>query len=139
MSLVELENALKRMENGKAPGIDGITTEFYKSFWVEIGPELLTVFNESRADGQLPRSCRRAIITLLPKKGDLNDIKNWRPVSLLCNDYKILSKALAIRLGEVIESIIHPDQSYCVPGRRILFLIMFLLSEIFFTVEKFLT
>jgi len=55
----------------------------------------------------------------LPKKGDLNDIKNWRPVSLLCNDYKILSKALAIRLGVVIESIVHPDQSYCVPGRRI--------------------
>lgn len=38
---------------------------------------------------------------------------------MLCNDYKILSKALATRLGEVIGSIVHPDQSYCVQGRRI--------------------
>lgn len=70
------------MENGRAPGIDGFTVEFYKSFWVEVGPELVSVFNESMVNGQLPRSCRRAIITLLPKKGDLNEIKNWRPVSL---------------------------------------------------------
>ncbi len=67
----------------------------------------------------MPRSCRRAVITLLPKKGDLNEIGNWRPVSLLCNDYKLLSKALAIRLGKAMEHVIHPDQSYCVPGRRI--------------------
>lgn len=119
LSLGELEDVIKSMENGKSPGIDGITVEFYKAFWPEVGPELLTVFNESLVNGQLPRSCRRAIITLLPKKGDLNEITNWRPVSLLCNDYKILSKAIAIRLGKVIDFVVHPDQSYCVPGRRI--------------------
>ena len=58
-------------------------------------------------------------MTLLPKKGDLQELKNWRPVSLLCTDYKILSKALALRLREVMVSIIHPDQTYCVPGRLI--------------------
>jgi len=114
LSLGEFEDALKRMESGKVPGIDGISIDFYKSFWSEVGPELVAVFNESLEKGQQPQSCRRAVITLLPKKGDLNEIKNWRPVSLLCNDYKILSKALAIRLGEVLESIVHPDQSYCV-------------------------
>ncbi|KAI3356999.1 hypothetical protein L3Q82_003632 [Scortum barcoo] len=50
--------------------------------------------------GGLPLSCRRAVITLLPKKGDLQELKNWRPVSLLCTDYKILSKVLASRLRE---------------------------------------
>ncbi len=40
--------------------------------------------------------------------------------SLLCCDYKLLSKVLATRLGEVLDEIIHPDQSYCVPGRSIL-------------------
>ncbi|KAI3376754.1 hypothetical protein L3Q82_000356 [Scortum barcoo] len=71
-----------------------------------------------REDG-LPLSCRRAVITLLPKKGDLQELKNWRPVSLLCTDYKIMSKVLASRLREVMASIIHPDQTYCVPGRLI--------------------
>lgn len=75
---------------------------------------MLTVLKESLKKGQLPRSCCRAIITLLPKKGDLNEISNWRPISLLCNDYKILSKALAARLGIVLEYIIHPDQSYSI-------------------------
>ena len=68
----------------------------------------------------LPISCRRAVITLLLKKGDLQEIKNWRPVSLLCTDYKILSKALANCLREVMDQVIHQDQTYCVPGRSIL-------------------
>ncbi len=54
-----------------------------------------------------------------PKKGDLNEIKNWSPGSLLCNYYKLLSKVMANRLGDVLDQIIHPDQTYCVPGRRI--------------------
>ncbi len=59
------------------------------------------------------------MITLIPKKGDLRNIKNWRPVSLLCSDFKVLSKALAIRLREAIGWIVHVDQTYCVPDRSI--------------------
>ncbi len=119
LTLKELEKALQSMECGKAPGLDGLSVDFYKSFWPEVGPDLLEVLKESLASGRLPTSCRRAILTLLPKKGDLNDIKNWRPVSLLCNNYKLFSKVLANRLGEVLVRVIHPDQTYCVPGRRI--------------------
>ncbi|KAL0151200.1 hypothetical protein M9458_053391 [Cirrhinus mrigala] len=54
--------------------------------------------SDSLLKGGLPLSCRRMVITLLPKKGDLTEIKNWRPVSLLCSDYKLLSKTLANRL-----------------------------------------
>ncbi|KAI3353957.1 hypothetical protein L3Q82_018450 [Scortum barcoo] len=61
----------------------------------------------------------RAVIALLPKKDNLQDIKNWRPVSLLCTDYKLLSKALANRLKEAMEQVIHLDQTYCVPGRSV--------------------
>ena len=65
----------------------------------------------------MPTSCRRAVITLLPKKGNLLDIKNWRPVSLLCVDYKLLSRLFASRLGKAMEQVIHQDQTYSVPGR----------------------
>jgi len=82
---------------------------------------LLEVLNDSLAGGLLQLSCRRAVLTLLPKKGDLTDIKCWRPVSLLCSDYKLLSKVLAYRLTEVIDQVIHPDQTYCVPGRSIFY------------------
>lgn len=69
--------------------------------------------------GFLPLSCRRAILTLLPKKGDLQEIKNWRPVALLSTDYKLLSKVLAMRLKKAMEQIIHVDQTYCIPNRLI--------------------
>jgi hypothetical protein len=78
--------------------------------------DLVDVFNESLASGLMPTSCRRAVITLLPKKGNLQDIKNWRPVSLLCVDYKLLSKLFASRPG-VDKHLVHRDQTYCVPGR----------------------
>ena len=84
-----------------------------------MGQDMLEVFEDSFQGGHLLLSCRRAIITLLPKKGDLKQIKNGRPVSLLCGDYKILSKVLVLRLREVMAEVIHVDQTYCVPGRLI--------------------
>ncbi|KAG1957228.1 hypothetical protein F2P79_007347 [Pimephales promelas] len=118
MSLEELYKALQGMESGKAPGIDGLPVDFYKSFWTVLGEDLLAVLNESLVEGRLPLSCRRAVLTLLPKKGDLTEIKNWRPVSLLCTDYKLLSKVLANRMAGVMEQVIHPDQSYCIPDQE---------------------
>uniref|UniRef100_A0AAQ6ILA1 Reverse transcriptase domain-containing protein n=1 Tax=Anabas testudineus TaxID=64144 RepID=A0AAQ6ILA1_ANATE len=107
------------MKGGRAPGLDGLSVEFFKAFWPELGQDLLGVVAESLTENSLPLSCRRAVLTLLPKAGDLWDIKNWRPVSLLCTDYKILSKALANRLREVMDQVVHRDQTYCVPGRLI--------------------
>ncbi|KAI4876819.1 hypothetical protein NFI96_007221, partial [Prochilodus magdalenae] len=115
----ELHAALQSMEGGTAPGIDGLPVEFYKAFWAELSADLLAVLNEAVAEGSLPLSCRRAVVTLLPKKGDLQNIKNWRPVSLLCTDLKVFSKALAIRMREAMGHVIHLDQTYCVPGRSI--------------------
>ncbi|KAK3509240.1 hypothetical protein QTP70_025587, partial [Hemibagrus guttatus] len=101
LSLEELYEALQRMENGRASGIDGLPAEVYKAFWAVIGQDVLDVLQDSIWRGELPLSCRRAVLTLLPKKGDLTHLKNWRLVSLLCTDCKLLSKALASRLIKV--------------------------------------
>ena len=119
ITLQELTVALEGMKNGRAPGIDGIPVEFFKAFWSILGEDLLAVLNDSMEKGCLPLSCRRAVLTLLPKKGDLCEVKNWRPVSLLCTDYKIISRALANRLRDVMDQVVHIDQSYCIPGRSI--------------------
>lgn len=118
-TLHELHAALMSFQNGRAPGMDGLPVEFYKDFWSVMGEDLLEVVTDSLQRGLLPLSCRRAVITLLPKKGDLRSLKNWRPVSLLCTDYKIFSKVLATRLRDVMASVVHGDQTYCVPGRLI--------------------
>lgn len=60
------------------------------------------------------------MLSLLPKKGDLALLKNWRPVALLCTDYKVLSRALSNRLKHVLGIISHSDQTYCVSDRTIM-------------------
>jgi hypothetical protein len=62
-----------------------------------------------------PTQCS-GVITLLHKKGDRLEMKNWRPITLLCVDYKIAAKAIANRLLSVLSLVIHPDQSCGVPG-----------------------
>ena len=69
--------------------------------------------------GELPQSCRRALLNLIPKKGNVLCIGNWRPISLLCTDYNIFSKALASRLTPYLSSLLKEDQCYCVPKRSI--------------------
>ena len=59
------------------------------------------------------------MIILLYKKGDRSDIRNWRPISLLNIDYKILSKVFAERLKLVLHEIISDEQKGCIPGRFI--------------------
>lgn len=114
--------ALLEKESGRAPGTDGLQVKIYKAFWAVVGENLLVVLNESLAEGSFPLSCRRAVITLLPKKKktDLHKNKNWQPVHLLCSNFKVFPKTLANRLKKVMEQIIHVDQTYCVPGRSIM-------------------
>ncbi|KAK3554521.1 hypothetical protein QTP70_024427 [Hemibagrus guttatus] len=102
LTLEELHEALQRMENGRASGIDGLPAEFYKAFWAVIGQDVLDVLRDSIRRGELPLSCRRAVLTLLPKKGELTHLKSWCPISLLCTDCKLLSKALASRLTKSV-------------------------------------
>jgi len=62
---------------------------------------------------------RRSTITPLYKKGDKEKLENWRPVSLLNGDYKIIAKAMAMRLQNVVSSCINEDQTGFIEGRYI--------------------
>ena len=113
----ECRRALAGMKNNKSPGIDGLPYEFYTHFWSTLGPDMVDVYNECFESGRLSFSQRSGLITLLYKKGDKLDTKNWRPISLLCTDYKILSKVLTNRLSSVISTVIGPEQACGIPGR----------------------
>ncbi|CAM4560367.1 unnamed protein product [Caretta caretta] len=129
LTLAEFSEALRRMPTNKSQGMDRLTVEFYHTFWDILGPDLATVWAESLQGGVLPLLCRRAVLALLPKKGDLRDLRNWRPVSLLSTDYKIVVKAISLRLGSVMADVVPPDQIYTVPGRSI-FDDLFLMKKI---------
>ncbi|CAM2106153.1 unnamed protein product [Caretta caretta] len=74
LTLAEFSEALRHMPTNKSPGMDGLTVEFCCAFWDILGPDLATVWAESLQGRVLLLSCRRAVLTLLPKKGDLRDL-----------------------------------------------------------------
>ena len=104
----------------KIPGSDGHTKEFYLAFFDLLGLRLLKCLNNAYYERVLSASQRQAVITLIEKKGrDKRLIKNWRPISLLNVDAKVISKCLANRVKKVISLLISSDQTAYVPGRYI--------------------
>ena len=83
------------MKNGKSPGNDGLTKEFYVCFFDEINQFPIEALNESFNIGQLSTSQRQAEIILIEKEDkDKRMIKNWRSISLINVDAKIALKYL---------------------------------------------
>ena len=107
-------------QTNKSPGNDGIPIEFYKRCWNLISQPFLESVSESFEKGEMSNSQKQAVITLIEKKGkDRCLIENWRPISLLNVDAKILSKVIATRIKKVLPDIIHHNQSGYVSDRYI--------------------
>jgi hypothetical protein len=120
MSMEEIGRALKDLKNGKTPGTDGFPPDFYKFFWKDISVLVYESLKHVITKGEMSIDQRRGVINLIPKKDkDVRYLKNWRPISLLNTDYKIMTKVLAVRLKQVLPSVINPDQVAYLKGRYI--------------------
>ena len=117
---MKLVKVIKILKPNKSPGEDGIISEFYQLFWQDIKNEFFEVIEQNfKFKYTLSASQYKGVLTLLHKGGEREDIKNWRPLTLLNCDYKIISKLLAERLKNVLTKLIHPDQKGFVKGRNI--------------------
>ena len=120
ISLNEVTDAIKHLKVNKSPGTDGLTAELYKQFSDSLAPFLLEVFKESLDRSALPPTLCQGLITLIPKpRKDPLLLDNWRPISLLNNDYKILALILANRVKLVLDTIIDESQSGFMQNRHI--------------------
>jgi hypothetical protein len=118
ITIQELTKAVKELPVQKTPGSDGLPSEFYKFFWSKISTLVFNSIKYGIENSRLSLDQRRGVLTLIPKKDkDLRNLKNWRPLSLLNTDYKILAKLLALRIRTVLPKIISYDQSGCIQGR----------------------
>ena len=116
----EILHALKSMEPNKSPGSDGLSSSFYVKFFDIFGDVLTEIINLAFDQNSLSVSQKLSYITLICKdKSQSEDMKFYRPISLLNIDYKIISKIMSQRLGNVLPKIINIDQTCAVKGRSI--------------------
>lgn len=120
IQLEEIHIALKGLNLDKCPGTDGLTVEFYRHFWPMIASTIHKLFKTIVERKILNRSARQAITSLMgkPKKDSLY-IDNWRPLSLLNNDYKLYAKVIVNRMQSVADYLIDYDQKGFMKNRDI--------------------
>ena len=115
----DIKLALLDTKPNKSPGTDGIPYEFYIKFWDNIGPHFLAMFNFVLESGSVLPSQGKAAVRLIPKVPAPKTLSNYRPISLLNSDYKIMASVLAKRLRPTLPHTLGEHQKGGVPGRFI--------------------
>ena len=131
----EVFDALKGMKNGKSPGIDGLPVEFYKTFWKIIKGDFIEMICFVLKNKNVFK-INNGVICIMPKEGDLDIITNWRPLTMLNVDFKVIAKIITKRLKSYLNLIISPEQFCCVENRSINNLNVLIRDVIFYANES---
>ncbi|GKA66196.1 RNA-directed DNA polymerase, eukaryota, reverse transcriptase zinc-binding domain protein [Tanacetum coccineum] len=120
VSEVEIHAAICDCGSEKSPGPDGLTFAFYKKFWDLIKSDVTAFVQEFFKTGIIPKGCNTSFIALIPKISNPMVVSDFRPISLIGAQYKIIAKVMANRLAQVIDSVISREQTAFIKHRQIL-------------------
>ena len=112
----EVLTVMSELPLGKSPGPDRLPNKLYKTLAKDLAPILTAALNEGRQHGELHPTCIEGIISVLYKKKDRKDPRNYRPITLLNGDYKILTRVLTQRMNTAVLQFVSSQQNGFVPG-----------------------
>ncbi|KAL2611365.1 hypothetical protein R1flu_023057 [Riccia fluitans] len=115
----ELEETMKLLPKGKAPREDGLPIEVLRELWTEISSHCLQFLREAWQQQRIGKSNTRAIVKLIPKSDKKEEVRNWRPISLLNLSYKLIGRVLAKRLKSTLSKLVDEEHTGFIQGRSI--------------------
>ena len=117
----EVFHALSDLNGDKALGSDGLTTAFGQHTWDIVKEDVMRMFTDFYETGKFVRSLNTTFLVLIPKKGGVEDFKDFRPINLVGSLYKLLAKVLANRLKRVMMGkLVNKAQNAFIGGRQIM-------------------
>ena len=116
---LEVKLAIQKLNPDSAPGLDGLTSNFYKAHSDFFIPYLCRIYNQAFSEKRVPVSFRNAVVKFIPKKDKSEKVEDFRPISLINTDQKILSHILTARIVVPFSKIINSHQTAHLPNRSI--------------------
>ncbi|OAE26838.1 hypothetical protein AXG93_1429s1030 [Marchantia polymorpha subsp. ruderalis] len=116
----EIEDVLFMLPHNKAHGVDGISAEALKKTWPFMKSFYVKMVAKFWAEGVLAETVTEGMIRLIPKTVNKASLKDWRPLTMLTTDYKIIARILAGRLQMLLQKVVSPQQTGFIKGRHML-------------------
>ncbi|CAI5477217.1 unnamed protein product [Closterium sp. Yama58-4] len=115
----EVKRAFSAMAANKSPGKDGLPKELFEAHWDLLGKGFMALARVFASSATLSTEVKEAVTILLHKKGDKDQLNNYRPITLLNFTYKVLARVLANRMKKFLGRVISPEQYGFLQGRRL--------------------
>jgi len=115
----EIFNAISQIGDDKAPGPDGLTARFYKSYWDIVGQDVIKEVKNYFRTSYMKQSMNHTNLCMIPKITNLVTLSDYRPIALCNFLYKIISKCLVERLKRHLDAIVSDPQAAFIPGRLV--------------------
>ncbi|OMP01704.1 reverse transcriptase [Corchorus capsularis] len=118
VSLAEVKKALFQMKPWKAPGHDGFQAGFFQRFWETTSSALCQTVTAAFEEGILPNTLSETLLVLIPKVPNPEHLRQFRPISLCCVAYKLITKVLVNRIRLLLHDLVAPNQVSFIPRRQ---------------------
>ena len=118
VSVDEVKKAASAARPGTAPGPDGLPVQLWRKAGPEVWALLAALFSAIGKLRSVPEGFLDGVVSPLPKQGDLTLPTNYRPITLLNTDYRLLTSTLASRFTPLLGVAVGEEQTAFLPGRR---------------------